>query len=505
MTTLLSQNYTQKIPKIYQQTGKPVDAQFDQIDQLLILVPKRDAVALWQELPHGERMKALMKRRGAESVPAVVSRLENKRQTGVLVARMDASTDAYAQLTLARKLVAAAMAEKPRSIGIWVAGFENEQQQEIVSRVTAAALAAAFVMPAFKSKSENAAVSSIRLLGLAQKIQLDRIIAEAEGNNFVRWLTAMPPNKLDANEYVAICRELASKNSWQHKTYGVRELKKLGAGAFLAVAQGNDNDSAAIVHLKYRPKTKAENAAVSLVGKGIIFDTGGTNLKSFTSMLDMHTDMSGSAVALATFKVISDLKLPIAVDCWLAITENRTGPLAYKSQDILTAANGTTIQTIHTDAEGRLALADTLVLACREKPGLVIDYATLTGACVVGISEHYSGVFSNRARLHPVLKRAGRKSGERVWPFPIGEEFVEELKGDTADLKQCTVSGGGDHIYAASFLGEFVDKEVPWVHVDLSACTHKGGLAHVPTEITGFGVRFTMNLLLDQGVLDGKS
>ena len=104
--------------------------------------------------------------------------------------------------------------------------------------------------------------------------------------------------------------------------------------------------------------------------------------------------------------------------------------------------------------------------------------------------------------MHPILKRAGRKSGERVWPFPIGDEFVAGLKSDTADLLQCRTSGGGDHIYAASFLGEFVDKKIPWVHVDLSACSHKGGLAHVPTEITGFGVRFTMNLLLEQKVLE---
>ena len=312
----------------------------------------------------------------------------------------------------------------------------------------------------------------------------------------------MPANKLDAVEYTAIAKHLAKESGWQYKKYGVKELTKIGAGAFLAVAQGNENDSAAILHLKYRPGKNTENAVLSLVGKGIIFDTGGTNLKPFSSMLDMHTDMSGSAVALATFKAISDLKLPIAVDCWLAITENRTGPLAYKSQDILVAANGKTIQTIHTDAEGRLALADTLVLACKEKPGMIIDYATLTGACLVGISDRYSGVFSNRSTLHPILKRAGRHSGERVWPFPIADEFIEDLKSDTADIKQCTVSGGGDHIYAASFLGEFVDKKIPWVHVDLSACERKGGLGHVPSDITGFGVRFTMNLILDQNVTE---
>jgi leucyl aminopeptidase len=119
------------------------------------------------------------------------------------------------------------------------------------------------------------------------------------------------------------------------------------------------------------------------------------------------------------------------------------------------------------------------------------------------VTTRYSGVFTNRPDLHPVLKKCGRESGERVWPFPIGEEFLEELKSDTADIAQCAPNGGGDHILAASFLQEFVDKKVPWVHVDLSACSRKGGLAHVPSQITGFGVRFSMSLIIDQA-LAGK-
>ena len=504
MASLLSAIHSHKPATIIQHTGSPTGSNFDQIDQLLIVLPGRPGDALWRKIPQGNKIKALLKRRGSGHIPSLVTRIGNRRQTAVLVASPPKHADAFARLTMARKLVAASKSDRPRTLGIWVVGFDATAQQELVADVTAAALAAAFVMPNWKSKPKQSNLRTIRILGLEEKIDLRRVIAEVEGTNFVRWLTAMPPNMLDAVTYVQLAKELADANGWKFKKYGVRELQKIGAGAFLAVAQGNDNDSAAILHLKYRPGKTADTAALSLVGKGIIFDTGGTNLKPFNSMLDMHIDMSGSAVALSTFKTISDLKLPVAVDCWLAITENRTGPLAYKSQDILTAANGMTIQTIHTDAEGRLALADTLVLASREKPGFMIDYATLTGACVVGISERYSGVFSNRSDLHPVLMRAGCDSGERVWPFPMGDEFVAGLKSDTADIKQCTVNGGGDHIYAASFLGEFVDRKIPWVHVDLSACSHKGGLAHVPTDITGFGVRFTMNLIIDQNVLDDR-
>jgi leucyl aminopeptidase len=237
---------------------------------------------------------------------------------------------------------------------------------------------------------------------------------------------------------------------------------------------------------------------VALVGKGIIFDTGGTNLKPFRAMLDMHQDMCGSAVALALMLAITRLRLPIAVDCWLAITENRLSAQAYKPRDIVTAADGTTIEVIHTDAEGRMALADTLVLASREKPGLIIDFATLTGQCINALTDRYSGVFSNRPALQDLLAAAGRASGERVWPFPMDEDFDEDLKSSVADVVQCAVDSEGDHILAARFLSRFVPKSTPWIHVDLASAARKKGLGHVPAGPTGFGVRLVLNLLVDQ-------
>ena len=226
-----------------------------------------------------------------------------------------------------------------------------------------------------------------------------------------------------------------------------------------------------------------------------MFDTGGTNLKPFLGMLDMHTDMQGSAVALGTLLALAELRVPFAIDAWLAITENRLAADAYKSQDLITAVNGTTIQVIHTDAEGRMVLADTLALAAREKPAVILDYATLTGACVAALTERYSGVFANRSAANALLQKAGADSGERVWPFPMDDDYDELLKSDVADVKQCSVENAGDHILGARFLSRFVPKAIPWVHVDLNAGQHKGGLAHVPTEITGFGVRLTVELL----------
>jgi leucyl aminopeptidase len=488
--------------KIYQQLGRITAKQLEPLDQLLLILPGKVPASVWKSLPEGQKLKAAMRRRGNEAVPALYTRLRNKKQTLVAGATLTAGAGTFEQLTLARKLVASAIAEKAGSLGIAVVGFDDAATASIVKNVVSAALAAAFRLPTFKSDPPSDKIRSIRIVGLAETLDLDRVRAEAHGNNLARWLTAMPPNKLDAAGYADLVREIAKERGWQYKRYSVKELEKMGAGAFLAVAQGNDDDSASIVRLRYRPGAASAKADLSLVGKGIIFDTGGTNLKPFQAMLDMHGDMQGSAVALGTFLAITELQLPLAADCWLAITENRTGPTAYKSQDLIVAANGKTIQTIHTDAEGRMALADTLVFASRDEPGLIVDYATLTGSCINAITTRYCGVFTNRPDWHPRLKRAGQHCGERVWPFPIGKEFLEDLKSDVADLQQCSVKGTGDHILAGSFLGEFIEDDVPWIHMDLSASNHKGGLGHVPTEVTGFGVRYTMSLLLDEKILE---
>jgi leucyl aminopeptidase len=338
------------------------------------------------------------------------------------------------------------------------------------------------------------------LLGLPARIDLRRTLAEAAALNLARWLTSLPPNKLSAAGYRKALQSLAKTHGWTMDFLGVAQLKRLGAGAFMAVAQGNADEDAGIVHLRYAPKDRNNSTAgkLALVGKGIIFDTGGTNLKPFKSMLDMHEDMGGSAVAVATLQALTEIDYPFPVDCWLAITENRTSAKAYKSRDVVTAINGTTIEVIHTDAEGRMALADALALAGRENPDLILDYATLTGTCVSALTDRYSGVFSNRAALNALLIDTGVASGERVWPFPMDADYEEELKSSVADILQCSIAGEGDHILAARFLKRFVPKGSAWVHVDLSAATRKTGLAQVPSGTTGFGVRFTLNLLLDQ-------
>jgi leucyl aminopeptidase len=359
----------------------------------------------------------------------------------------------------------------------------------------AALQAACFKLESFKSKQRSApTVAHIDIARRGKLPDLDVTLATSAGNNLARWLTALPPNVLDARGYRRLIEQLAAHLKISYEFYGEPRLKRLGAGAFLAVSQGNATRDAGIVHLTYGRRGSGARR-LSLVGKGICFDTGGTNLKPHKSMLDMHTDMEGSAVALGTLYALHLLGSPLAIDCWLAITENRIGPLAYKPQDIVTALNGTTIQVIHTDAEGRMVLADTLSMAAARRPDAMIDFATLTGACVYALTERYSGTFTNRPATRDEIEAAGARSGERVWCFPMDEDYDTDLESSVADVVQCPVDGKGDHILAARFLNRFVPKQIPWLHVDLAAGSRSGGLAHIATDITGFGVRYAVELV----------
>jgi leucyl aminopeptidase len=482
--------------KITQSSRSFARATLDDFDQVLIVIGKGATARQRARLPLGRQIDRLLARAAKRDEKSVVTRVDNSRATGVTVAVFDAASK-FAELTWARKALQNSLREKPGSLAIVAAELGAADEQRAVDALVAAAHAAAFELPTYRTrKPKPPALKTLRLFA-TQRIDLAAAHALALGNNLARWFTALPPNVLTAESYRASVEELARRYSIECEFLDEQELKKRNAGAFLAVAQGNAARDAGIVHLTYRPSAVSE-PGIALVGKGILFDTGGTNLKPFKGMLDMHMDMQGSAVALGSLLALAERKAPFRVDAWLALTENRLSPTSYKSQDVVFAANGTSIQVIHTDAEGRMALADTLTLAANEKPQVIIDYATLTGACVVALGQQFSGVFTNRESAHQLLIDAGAASGERVWPFPTTDDYDEALKSEIADVKQCAVETPGDHILAARFLSRFVPAEIPWIHVDLSAGQRESGLAHVPTEVTGFGVRFTLELLCNR-------
>ena len=444
--------------------------------------------------PFAATWRALHARSAPTHGETRVAALADGRCTLVL-AYCRAEASAFERLTVAGnacKALRGVRTDAPRRLGV-VAGV-RERAATWLDALCAAACAQYFELPT--TRAATAPLERVSAFG-ARDFDAKRAQAAADATNLVRHLTALPPNVLDGAGYRRAIATLARRHGLRFRWLGAAALRKAGAGAFLAVAQGGAMRDAGIAHLSWQPRAARARPDVALVGKGIVFDTGGTNLKPHRGMLDMHTDMAGSAVALALLLAAAQLRVPQRVDAWLAITDNAIGPKAYRPQDVLTAANGTTIQVIHTDAEGRLVLADTLALAGATRPAMMIDFATLTGACVTALTERMSGVFANRDDLRERLVAAGVASGERVWPFPLDPDFDSDLESRVADVAQCAVDGKGDHILAARFLQRFVPDDVAWAHVDLSAATRKGGLAHVATEETGFGVRFGLSLLLD--------
>lgn len=488
--------------RIEQLTGSALRKHIAAIDHLLVVLPRAPAADDWRGVPDAARLRRQFEKLGRGTDRGFLrSHFGGTLDVGVTVACLPwkdtAPASAFARLKWAGEVMTEVLGSRPRTLGILVAALPDATADSLRQSLLLAAGARSFRLPDYRSrKPRERQLRGVQLLGLREKLELRRTEVEIETGNLVRWLTALPPNRLTATAYREIVTRLSEHHDWSMRFLDAAALRQLGAGAFLAVAQASGDPDAGIIHLSHRPDGP-RRADVALVGKGIIFDTGGTNLKPFRAMLDMHQDMSGSAVALASLLAITHLGLPLAVDCWLAVTENRIGPEAYKSRDIVQAANGTTIEVIHTDAEGRMALADTLALAAREKPQLIVDYATLTGQCVGALSERYSGVFTNRPALEQLLVAAGRDSGERVWPFPMDEDFDEDIKSKAADVLQCSTENDGDHILAARFLQRFLPASQPWIHMDLSSASREKGLGQVPGGPTGFGVRFTLSLLMD--------
>jgi leucyl aminopeptidase len=490
------------------------DATLARADGAVVMLEKTPrTTGVVEELPQAVLWRKLLQaaQRSGQEAPMLVSRLSNRNQTLVVVGFLKPGASGFERLELAGKLASAVLQPGVARLHLHAGDFSVAgERTAALEAVLAAALARAAPMPEQKSKVTVPCALAHVTIDDRSDPAYDRGIAIAAGNHLARWLATLPPNVLDSVAYRAALQQLARREGWSYRFFGIEQLEKMGAGAFLAVARANPHRGAGIVRLRYTPsRARATGASkgtagIALVGKGICFDTGGINLKPHRSMYTMHGDMQGSSVAVGTLLALSRLEATCAVDCWLALTENQIGPNAFRPQEVVRALNGVTIQVVHSDAEGRMVLADTLTLASRAKPRFILDFATLTGACVGALTDRYAGAFTNRAGLHDWLQRNGRLSGERVWCFPMDEDFDAELESPAADVLQCTLDSKGDHILAARFLSRFVEPSVPWVHVDLAPSERKGGLAHIPTEMTGFGVRYAVNLLHDPAQLDAQ-
>jgi leucyl aminopeptidase len=459
---------------------------------LLVLLPK--GKTLPKDSPHGDLLSAVLKRRSMKADELAKSPVSATADDGSLIAwaMLDFDKDTFAQQVQVRKAMQLLLEENPKGLSIVVLGDEAQRKRAAEFAVYGAWVNGA-LLPVHKKKDERKPLQKIALYGYADGKDFAALKAQAEGNLLCRTLTVSPPNDLTPGLYRKRIKELAKAQDWQHEEFDVKALRKMGAGAFVAVAQGSDPEDAAIVHLSYKhPKAKQ---TVALIGKGICFDTGGHNLKPSRYMHNMHEDMNGSAVTLGILLAATQQKLPVNIDCWVALAQNHISPKAYKQNDIVIALNGTTIEIIHTDAEGRMVLADTLTLAARAKPDWMIDFATLTGSMVTALGARYCGVMGNRDELVQRAVSVSKQSGERLCAFPLDEDYEAGLDSKVADIKQCSAEGDADHILGARFLKRFVD-DVPWLHVDLSASRCEGGLGSVASDVTGFGVAWGLGMLI---------
>ena len=290
-------------------------------------------------------------------------------------------------------------------------------------------------------------------------------------------------------------RQMAREVGLKCTIWGPRELARAKMGAILGVARGSRNEPRLIV-LEYRAPSKNAQT-VCVVGKGITFDSGGISLKPPGKMDEMKFDMSGGAATLGLARAVALLKPDVNVVAIVPAAENLPGGNAYKPGDVLTSASGITIEILNTDAEGRVVLADGLHHATTFKPDAIIDMATLTGACVVALGAHATGLMTNNAALADRVKASGEASYERVWELPMFEEYFGAVKSEIADVKNVGNAGEAGTIAGATFLQRFVG-DIPWVHLDIAgtAWTMKK-TPYAPRGATGVGVRLLAHLLMN--------
>lgn len=310
----------------------------------------------------------------------------------------------------------------------------------------------------------------------------------AEGVTFARDLVNEPAAKMKPGDLAEVGRELRG-NGISVELFDEEQLRQMGTGAFLGVAQGSD-EPPFLVHLIYQPKhlTK-KRPKVAIVGKAITFDTGGLSLKPAEAMETMKLDMAGAAAILGLFKILPRLAPAIEVHGIFAACENMPSGKALRPGDILHSLAGKTIEVTNTDAEGRLTLADALTLAVRLKPDAIVDLATLTGACMVALGQEVAGLMGNNERLVAAIKESAKRAGEKVWELPLVKEYKEEyLKSEVADLRNAPKSRYGGAIAAGLFLAEFVG-DTSWVHLDIAGpAWAERETPLCPKGGTGFGV-----------------
>lgn len=466
----------------------PDTATLAQMHHVLIVLPASETIP--DDCPARALLLATLARRRLDALELADDPVSaNSPEGGLRVWLMlDAEKSTFENHTLLREGMAMLLDEEPAAVDVLIWAKTGW----MADLATYVGLANGTPLPNRKQKDAPRPLTALNIWGSAGFGEAPSL---AEGNLLARTLTALPPNALTPAAYRSRIAEMAKEHGWELEVFDLPRLREMGAGAFVSVAQGSEATDAAIVRVSLVPPKATTR--VALVGKGICFDTGGHNLKSADSMIGMHEDMAGSAAVLGILLAATRLELPLRIDAWLALASNDISPRASRQGDVVTALDGTTIEIVHTDAEGRMVLADTLALAGRSEPDLMIDFGTLTYTMIHALGCRYSGVFASTDELGTLAVKAGSASGERVCTFPMDADYEEALDSTVADISQCSLDEDApDHIHAARFLKRFVG-ERDWLHVDLSAASCEDGLGAIATDQTGFGVAWGVRFLQD--------
>jgi leucyl aminopeptidase len=354
----------------------------------------------------------------------------------------------------------------------------------------------------YKTKEESDRKKDLRRItlltessGAVRAMQRGVTVGEiiAKSTVMARDMVSSPPSDMTPIVIASKAKDIARRFGLKLQVLDKDRMRKLGMGALLGVAAGSAQPPKFII-VEHRKGGK--KPFIALVGKTITFDSGGISIKPAENMDRMKDDMSGGAAVLGAIETAAALKLPLNIVGLLPVTENMPSGSAFKPGDVLRTMSGQTIEILSTDAEGRLILADALTYACTYKPAVIVDIATLTGACRVALGTEAIGMLGTDDRLKRRLRVAGEKTGERVWEMPLWEEYYEQIKSDIADMKNAGGRAGG-MITAAALLSKFV-QQYPWVHLDIAATawTEKEK-PYTPKGATGIGVRLLTQFLRD--------
>ena len=323
-----------------------------------------------------------------------------------------------------------------------------------------------------KKEPSKVELQTVFLTGLTQTKEGRKGLEEgeylADSTNFARWLADHPANLMTPSILAqSVQNKLKGIPNLKVSVWDKARIKKEKMGGIIGVSLGSNQEPRVII-MEYKGARAKSAKPVCLVGKGLTFDSGGISLKSPSKMDEMKFDMCGSVAVIGALLAIAKLKLKVNVTGLVGSTENMPGAAATKPGDVLRARNGKTMEVLNTDAEGRLVLADVLSYACELKPAYIVDAATLTGSIITALGNIYTGLFTRNKELEKKIHSAGKASGERLWSMPLDDFNVKDIKSPVADVANIQSTYGMGSSTAAAFLEHFVDKNIPWAHLDIA-------------------------------------